>query len=108
MEGVRRRPRRYTVYREVWRAQDRSKRKKRRKGKVSTKKEGERGETLTDILGVKGRYWDENAFARPNGLREKLKLRLRVEDLDLPERRDIPVVGRRRKWMHICARVAQQ
>ena len=39
MEGVRRKPRRYTaVYREVWRVQDRSKIRNRRKGKVSAKK----------------------------------------------------------------------
>ena len=36
---------------------------------------------------------------------KKLKLRFRVGDLDLPERREIPVVGRRRTWLHICARV---
>ena len=29
----------------------------------------------------------ENLFARPNGLREMLKLRFRVRDRDLPERR---------------------
>ena len=40
---------------------------------------------------------------------KKLKLRFRVGDLDLPERRDIvPVVGRRRTWLQIDARVAQQ
>ena len=37
----------------------------------------------------------------------KLKLRLRVGDLDLPERRDIPVVGTR-TWLQLCARVTQQ
>ena len=31
------------VYREVWRVQDRSKRKNRRKGKASAEKQGERG-----------------------------------------------------------------
>ena len=39
---------------------------------------------------------------------KKLKLRICVRDLDLPERRDIPVVGRRRTWLQICARVGQQ
>ena len=39
---------------------------------------------------------------------KKLKLRFRVGDLDLPERRYIPVVGRRRTWLQICARLAQQ
>ena len=58
------------------------------------------------MRGVEGRDCNEKLFARPNGLREKLKLR--VGDLDLPDRRDISVVGRRRTWMHMCARVAQQ
>ena len=49
----------------------------------------------------------ENLFARPNGLREN-KLRFRVGDLDLPERRGIPVVGRKRKKMHGCALVAKR
>ena len=44
---------------------------------------------LRDIRGIEGRYWNENVFARPNGLREKLKLRFRVGDLDLPKRRMI-------------------
>ena len=37
-----------------------------------------------------------------------LKLRFRVGDLDLPERRDVPVVERRRKKMHRCALVAKK
>ena len=69
----------------------------------------------------------------PMDYAKKLKLRFRVRDLDLPERRkrytssreekdvatkgtwtyqkeekDIPAVGRRRTWLQICARVAQQ
>ena len=44
----------------------------------------------------------------PMDYAKKLKLRFRVGDLDLRERRDIPVVRRRRTWLHICARVAQQ
>ena len=44
----------------------------------------------------------------PMDYAKKLKLRLRVGDLDLPERRKkIPVIGRR-TWLQICARVAQQ
>ena len=36
-----------------------------------------------------------------------VKLRFRVGDLDLPERKkDIPVVGRKGTWLHICAHVA--
>ena len=44
------------------------------------------------------------------GLREKkkrLKLQFRVGDLDLPKRRGIQLVGRRRK-MHRCALVAER
>ena len=37
-----------------------------------------------------------------------LKLQFRVGDLDLPERRGIPVVGRTRRKMHRCALVAKQ
>ena len=43
----------------------------------------------------------------PMDYAKKLKLRFRIGDLDLPERRDIPVVGRK-TWLQICARVAQQ
>ena len=61
----------HTVHEKKWRVQDRSKSKDRRKGKASAKKSGERGETLGGVRGVEGRCWDENVFARPNGLREK-------------------------------------
>ena len=44
----------------------------------------------------------------PMDYAKKLKLRFRVGDLDLPERRDIPVVGRRTTWLQIRARAAQQ
>ena len=44
------------------------------------------------MRGVEGRYWNENASARPNGLLEKLKLRFCVGDLALPERRKRYVV----------------
>ena len=44
----------------------------------------------------------------PTDYAKKLKLRFRGGDLDLPERRDIPVVGTRKTWLQICARVAQQ
>ena len=71
MKGARGRPRRGTIYGEVWWVQDRSKIKNRRMGKASATKQGERGEVLRDIRGVEGRYWNENVSARPNGLREK-------------------------------------
>ena len=51
-----------------------------------------------ELRGVKRRYRNENVFARPNGLYAKtLTLPFRVGDLDLPERRDMPAVGTRKK-----------
>ena len=43
----------------------------------------------------------------PMDYAKKLKLRFRVGDLDLPEIRDMPLVGRR-TWLQIYARVVQQ
>ena len=44
----------------------------------------------------------------PMNFAKKLKLRFREGNLDLREGRDIPVLGKRRTWVHMCARVAQQ
>ena len=45
----------------------------------------------------------------PMDYAKQLKLRFRVGDLTYQkEEIYIPVVGRRRTWLHICARVAQQ
>ena len=60
-----------TVYREVWRVQDRSKRNNRREGKAGVRKYGESREAFRGRWGVEGRYWNEIVSARPNGLREK-------------------------------------
>ena len=47
-----------------------------------------KGEEHFEIYGgVKRRDGNENVVARPNGLRETLKLRFQVRDLDLPKRR---------------------
>ena len=43
-----------TVHREVWRVQNRDKRKNRRKEKASVKKQGDRGETLRYTRAVEG------------------------------------------------------
>ena len=43
----------------------------------------------------------------PMDYAKKLNLRVPPGDLDVRERGDIPVVGRRRTWLQICARVAQ-
>ena len=51
MEGYRRKPRRHTVHRKVCGVQDRSKRKERKKGKASAKKQGEGGGILVEIYG---------------------------------------------------------
>ena len=58
-------------------------------------------------IGVKRRNGNENVFARPNGLRENAATLISCRDLDLPERRGIPVVEGR-KNMHRCAPVAKQ
>ena len=42
---------------------------------------------LRDIRGVEGRFWNENVFAPPNGLREEAATVISCRDLDLPERR---------------------
>ena len=45
----------------------------------------------------------------PMDYAKKLKLRFRVGDLDLQEKKkDIPGVARRRTWLQVCVRVAQQ
>ena len=56
--------------------------------------------------GFKTRGRNENVFARPIGLPEKTENTvISAGDLDLPERRGVPVVGRR-KEMYRCAVVA--
>ena len=61
-----------------------------------------------DLRGVKRKNRKKRSFHGPMDYARTLKLRFRVGDLDLPERRKRgPVVGRRRK-MHRCALVAKQ
>ena len=48
MAGSMRKPKGYTLYGEVWGAQDRSKRKDRKKGKTSVKTEDGKGITFRD------------------------------------------------------------
>ena len=57
---------------------------------------------LREDIGMKTYLHGPMDYAR------KLKLRFRVGDLDLPEIRYLPVAGRRRTWLQMCARVAQQ
>ena len=57
---------------------------------------------LRKYIGMKTYLHDPMDYANT------LKLRFRVGDPDPPERRHIPVVGRRRTWLQICARVAQK
>ena len=65
------------------RVQDRSKIIGRIKGKASAKKECGRGEALTGLGRVEEKYWNGNAFARPDGQShaKKLKLRFRVREI---------------------------
>ena len=87
MEACRGKPRRGDVRREVWEVQGRNRRKDRKKGKASAKKQGGIGETRRDVRGIEGSNRNENVFVRPNALRETLKLLFRHGELDLPERR---------------------
>ena len=88
--------------------QDRSKKKNRResqalRNKVKEEKHFEIYRGLREDIGMKTYLHGPMDYAK------KLKLRFRVGDLDLPERRYTKlVVGRRRTWLQICARVAQQ
>ena len=81
-----RRPRRGAVYREVWRVQDGNKRKDRRKGKASAKKHVER-EARSDMRGLREDIGMKTYLHGPMDCTNKLKLRFRVGDLDLQERR---------------------
>ena len=63
---------------------DRSNRKARKKGKASAEKQGEIGQTLrSERRGI------ETYYSGPMDFAKTLKLRLRVGDLDLPERRKV-------------------
>ena len=85
----RRKPRRDTVRREVCGVQERSKRKDGNKGKAGAIKQGEREGTIRDLRGVKTGYavGMKTYFHGPMDYAKRLKLRFRVGDLDLPERR---------------------
>ena len=87
--------------------QDRIKRKDRKEGRTSGKKQGGRGGTLGDIRGLREKIGTKTYLHGPMDYPKTLKLQFRVWNLDLPETRDLPVVGRRRK-MHRCALVAGQ
>ena len=64
---------------------------------------------LKYIRGVEGRYWNENVSARRNGLRKNAETAISCRGPGPTRKeRDIPVVGRRRTWLRIRARVAQQ
>ena len=67
----------------------------------------EEEEHLRDLREPKRRNRDENVLHGPMHYAKTLTLRFRAGDLDLPERRGIPVVEGR-KNMHRCARVAKQ
>ena len=105
MEGSRRKPRRDTVRREVWGVQDRStvKEKIGIRGRPAPRNKVKEEEHLE----IYGRSREEigmkTCLHGPMDYAKTLKLQFRVGDLDLPKRRGIPVVERRRKKMHRCA-----
>ena len=99
MEGYRGKPRRCDVRREIWKVQDRSRRKDREEGQAGDKEQGGLGEALKDTRGIKRRDGNENLFARPNGLREiaETATSCRGPGPDIKKgERDTPVPGRRK------------
>ena len=77
----RRKPRR------VWEVEDKNRRKYRKKGKASAKKQGEVGETLKRHTGDEAKgYEGQRVLHGPVDFAKTLKLRFRVGDLDLPGR----------------------
>ena len=99
-----------TVYREVWRVQDRSKRKNRRRArlalrnKVNEEKHLEMYGKLRKIYGMKKKNIGMKTYLHgPMDYAKKLKLRFRVGDLDPPERR-MSYTSRREEGMdaHMC------
>ena len=90
MEGHRRKTRRGSIHREVWGVIDRSKRKDRMREMLrNAKKRGERSGALRENtgglreeIGVKPYF-----LHRPVDYPKTLKIKFRVRDLDLPERR---------------------
>ena len=87
MEGYRGRPRIDSVYKEVWRVQDRSKINNRRKGKASAKNKVKEEKHLEIYGGLREDIGMKNYLHGPMDYAKKLKLQSRVGDLDLPERR---------------------
>ena len=76
MEGPRRKPRRVTVHREVWKVQkNRSNRNDTSMGKTSAKKEGGRGKFSKDIRGIKTRDRKATYLHGPIDYAKMLKLR---------------------------------
>ena len=113
MEEYRRKPGRDTVHRYTEGVQHRNKRGDADKRKTGAKKKGERGGTpryIRYIRGVKRRHRIENVCARPDGVlhAKRLKLRFRLGDLDVQERRDTPAVERGEEKLHRCALVTKQ
>ena len=60
-----------------------------------------------DVRGVRRRHSDENVFARPNGPRENAETAMSCRGHG-PAKRNIPVVGMRKRKMHRCALVAKR
>ena len=93
MEGYRRTPRRVDVRRDVWEVQDGSRRNDRNKGKASAKKQGKILSKLRGIREVSERKGMKSHLRGPMGFAKTLKLRFRVGDLDLPQRRKRGIPG---------------
>ena len=93
MEGFRGRPRRGTVCRGVWRVQDRSKICNRRE-RLTLRNKVEEGQHLEIYGELRDDIGMKTYLHSPMDYTKKLKLRFRVGDLDLPERRKIHTSSR--------------
>ena len=56
------------------------------------------------MRGVEGKFWNDNVFARSNGLRENAETVIRVGDLDLPKRKKKYTSSREEEDVdaHVC------
>ena len=77
--------------------QDKSEKRFTKRGKGTLMRKVGEGEHLKIYVGMSEGMETKTYLHGPMDAAKKVKLRVRVGDLDLPERRDVPVVGRRRK-----------
>ena len=98
MGGHRRKPRRDTVHIEVCGVQDRRKKQDKKKNeRLAIRNNVKEVEQLYIFGRLREEIGTKTCMHGPMDYAKMLKLRFRVGDLDVPGRRGMPVVGRRRK-----------